>query len=414
MDVRHDLPDPPVERFGPAQRAMRVAVVTETWAPEVNGVAMSLGRIVDGLRRAGHDIQVVRPRQGSADAAARDERYGEVLTRGLPMPRYPGLRLGVPAGRTLARLWSIERPDVVHIATEGPLGASALRAALHLALPTSTDFRTQFHTYSEHYGVGWLRAPIAAYLRRFHNRTGCTMVPTDALRRDLEAAGFERLRVVSRGVDRELFHPRRRSDALRARWGVASHGPVVACVGRLAAEKNLSAVVLAHDAIRAVAPTSRLLLVGDGPMRGALQAAVPDAIFAGERTGVDLAAHYASADLFVFASLTETFGNVTAEAMASGLPVVAYDYAAAAQLIRHGHSGLLAPRGARAELVSHAVGVALDATRRARIGAAARHASAALGWPAVVARFEHALAAVIADAAPSRAARPLARGLPGA
>jgi glycosyltransferase involved in cell wall biosynthesis len=385
-----------VARCAPAQRPMRVAVVTETWPPEVNGVATSLARIVDGLHRRGHALQLVRPRQSPGDRAGPRDRFDEVLTRGLPIPRYPGLRLGVPARRRLAGLWSVERPDVVHIATEGPLGFSALQAARRLGLPATSDFRTNFHRYSDHYGIGWLHAPIAAYLRTFHNRTRFTMVPTDALRRDLEADGFRRLRVVARGVDTVLFDPARRSEALRRRWGVGADGLVVACVGRLAPEKNLATLALAFDAVRREVPGARLLLVGDGPMRAELAAAWPQAIFAGQRTGEDLAAHYASADLFLFPSLTETFGNVTAEAMASGLPVVAYDYAAASQLIRHRDSGMLVPPGERLAFADAAVSVAIDPGARSAIGARARTAALANGWDGVVARFEQVLAAAIA------------------
>jgi glycosyltransferase involved in cell wall biosynthesis len=396
MNDRVDPADIVVERYAPAQRSIRVAVVTETWPPEVNGVATSLARIVDGLHRRNHDVQLVRPRQAPGDVAGRRDRFDEVLTRGLPIPRYPGLRLGVPAKRRLVGLWSTERPDIVHIATEGPLGWSALQAALHLKVPTTSDFRTNFHRYSDHYGIGWLQAPIAAYLRKFHNRTRCTMVPTDALRRDLEASGFRRLRVVARGVDTTLFDPARRSEALRRRWGVGDDDLVVACVGRLAPEKNLATLAVAFDAVRRAVPGARLLLVGDGPMRAELEADWPQAIFAGQRIGEDLAAHYASADLFLFPSLTETFGNVTAEAMASGLPVVAYDYAAAAQLIRHRDSGMLVPPGERLAFADAAVSIAQDAGARRAVGVRARSAALANGWDGVVARFEQVLANVLA------------------
>jgi glycosyltransferase involved in cell wall biosynthesis len=370
-------------------RPLRVAVVTETWPPEVNGVAMSLARIVSGLRSRDHSVQLVRPRQRADDRGAAETDPEAVLTRGLPIPRYPGLRLGVPQRRALIRLWSARRPDIVHLATEGPLGWSALRAALHLGLPISSDFRTNFHAYSGHYGAGWLQRPIAAYLRRFHNRTALTMVPTESLRRELAGWGYRNLAVVARGVDTARFHPGRRSVALRTSWGAPSPRTlVVACVGRLAPEKNLATLLDAFDAIARTTPRARLVLVGDGPMRAALQARRPDAVFAGQRGGEDLAAHYASADLFLFPSLTETFGNVTAEAMASGLPVVAFDYAAAAQLIRDGDSGRLVRHADNAAFVALAADLASDAPRRLRMGIRARESVAALGWTDVVGRFE--------------------------
>ncbi|MFM2330240.1 MAG: hypothetical protein RLZZ494_2343 [Pseudomonadota bacterium] len=381
-----------VNHFPAAQRSLRVACVTETYPPEVNGVAMTIARIVEGLQQRGHDVQLVRPRQDAHDGTG-DHSPGvhEVLMRGLPIPRYPHLRMGVPSKRALVRLWSQQRPDVVHIATEGPLGWSALHAARHLRLPVSSDFRTNFHAYSQHYGIGWLRKPIMAYLRKFHNAAQCTMVPTEALRRDLAAVGFERLSVVSRGVDTQRFSPAHRSAELRAQWGVAPDDLVVACVGRLAAEKNLGLLLEAYAAIRVRQPRSRLLLVGDGPMRAEIQARCPDAILTGQRTGADLAAHYASADLFLFPSLTETFGNVTTEAMASGLPVLAFDCAAAAQLIESGITGHLVAPGQAAAFVQVAVQLAQAPALRHRLGQHARERALRQSWESVLIRFENML-----------------------
>ncbi|MDE1948580.1 MAG: glycosyltransferase family 1 protein, partial [Burkholderiales bacterium] len=315
----------------PSSNPLRIAVVTETYPPEVNGVSTTIARVVEGLLECGHRLQLVRPRRDEGDAGTPGPGLQTLLVRGLPIPRYPQLRMGLPARRTLVSSWLRERPDVVHIATEGPLGWSALRAALQLKLPLTSDFRTNFHAYSRHYGIGWLERPIVGYLRRFHNRTGCTMAPTEMLRRELEHAGFERTAVVARGVDARRFSPERRSEALRRSWGVGADETVVLCVGRLAPEKNLDTLLEAFEGMRAVNPALRLVLVGDGPMREQLRQRCPDAVFAGLRGGDDLAAHYASGDLFLFPSLTETFGNVTPEAMASGLPVLAFDCAAAGQ-----------------------------------------------------------------------------------
>jgi len=407
-----------VELFPAAQRSLRIACVTETWPPEVNGVSLTVARMVEGLQQRNHDVQLIRPRQprhdgvaGAGTSAGSDDEPGatrlaeeprlhEVLMRGLPIPRYPNLRMGVPSKRALVKLWALNRPDVVHIATEGPLGWSALQAARHLKLPVASDFRTNFHAYSKHYGIGWLHKPIMAYLRKFHNATQVTLVPTEALRRDLESYGFRNVEVVSRGVDTALFHPARRSEALRAQWGVRPDDLVVHHVGRLAPEKNLTALVAAWDAIRAVQPRARLLLVGDGPARADLQARLPDAIFAGQRRGTDLAAHYASGDLFLFPSTTETFGNVTTEAMASGVPVVAYDYAAAGQLIRPGLNGQLAPLDDTAAFVRTALALAQDTEARRSQGLAARDTAAALDWTSIVARLEQSLRRIVHSPAP--------------
>jgi glycosyltransferase involved in cell wall biosynthesis len=401
--LREDVMSIEVEQFAGARRSLRIAVVTETYPPEVNGVSLTVARFVEGLRRRGHDIGLVRPRQARAERAAADGAgFHEVLVRGLAIPRYPSLKLGLPAKRALERLWTCRRPDVVHIVTEGPLGWSALRAAEKLRLPVVSDFRTNFHAYSRHYGIAWLSKPILAYLRKFHNRTLCTLVPTEALRAELAALGFRGLRVVSRGVDAALFDPARRSDALRADWGAGPEDPVLLHVGRIAPEKNLDALLAAYAAVRRCAPRARLVLVGDGPARHELQARCPDAILAGMRRGEDLAAHYASADIFLFPSLTETYGNVTAEAMASGLAVVAFDYAAAAALIQHGQSGLLAPFGDTEAFCALAAGLAGGPAAVAGLGARARHTAAAHDWTRVVRQLESALE-VAAAAGPVRA-----------
>ena len=389
-----------VKSLLPAHRSLRVAVVTETYPPEVNGVSGTIARVVDGLHERGHELQLVRPRQDRSDSVTdhSEERLLHVLMRGLPIPRYPQLKMGLPSRHALVKLWSTQRPDVVHVVTEGPLGWSALQAATHLRLPVVSDFRTNFHAYSCHYGLAWLRSPIMGYLRKFHNRTACTMVPTEGLRSELAASGFKRLKVVSRGVDTRLFDPSRRSDALRAAWGASRHTPVVLCVGRLAAEKNLDLLLSAFEDVRRLKPTARLVLVGDGPDRAALGQRCPDAVFAGTRRGEDLAAHYASADLFFFPSVTETFGNVVPEAMASGLAVVGFDYAAAGQLIRHGTNGVLARRGDREAFCDVARGLAEDLPQARALGAQARLTACRLDWDRIVDAVEAEYTAAIEDA----------------
>lgn len=330
-----------VENFEPESAPMRIAVVTETWPPEVNGVALTLSKLVHLLSQRNHTIQLIRPRQDKNDSGADQTGWSELLMKGLPIPHYPQLKLGLPSKKALVKAWSHKRPDLVHIATEGPLGWSALQAARVLRLPVTSDFRTNFASYSKHYGVGWLSKPIMAYLRKFHNRTACTMVPTHALKTQLQSCGFDNLRVVARGVDTQLFHPRQRSDALRQSWQADQDTIVLLSVGRLAAEKNLDLIVTTYQSLQQSGRPVKLVFAGDGPYRAALQARCPDAYFMGMCSHEKLAALYASADLFLFPSLTETFGNVTLEALASGTPVLAYDCAAATELIKDTYNGWL-------------------------------------------------------------------------
>jgi glycosyltransferase involved in cell wall biosynthesis len=380
---------------GPAT-PMRIAVVTETYPPEVNGVALTLAKMVEGLRGRQHSLQLIRPTQPVVDSQ-RDADPDELLTAGLPIPCYPGLRLGLPAKRLLVRQWSTSRPDVVHIATEGPLGWSALHAARQLKLPISTDFRTNFHAYSSHYGAAWLHRTILGYLRKFHNRASCTTVPTSALAQELSSWGFERLHVISRGVDTQRFCPSHRSPALRQQWGAGPNDLVALYVGRLAPEKNLGLVARAYEGMARRNPRVRLVIVGDGPQRQALGQMCPNAHFAGVRSGLDLSAHYASADLFIFPSLSETFGNVTLEAMASGLPVLAYEHAAAAELIRPGQSGLSVPAGQEEAYVAHAEALSADSDRCRLMGLAARQVALRLDWASIIGQFEGLLRRTISE-----------------
>ena len=232
-----------------------------------------------------------------------------------------------------------------------------------------------------------------AYLRRFHNRTACTMVPTETLRRELDGCGFERLTVVARGVDTQRFDPARRCEALRQSWGCAPADRVLIYVGRLAPEKNLELLLRCHAQMVAVAPTLRQVFVGDGPARAALQARCPAAIYAGPRSGDELAAHYASGDLFLFPSLTETYGNVTTEALASGLAVLAFDHAAAAHLIRDGNNGLLAPLGDEKAFVERAVRLAAQPDEARALRPRARQTMLGHGWPRIVAQVEAVMSA---------------------
>lgn len=378
-----------VERYVPAHPSLRVALVTETYPPEINGVAMTLACLVAGLQARGHDVQLLRPRQ-APDAQSQRPVNGleEVLMRGLPIPKYPHLRMGLPAKKHLLSLWTARRPDLVHIATEGPLGWSALQAARKLRLPVSSDFRTNFDAYSRHYGVGWLQKPIAAYLRKFHNQAHCTMVPTEQLRRSLDGQGFERLHVVARGIDTAMFNPAHRDASLRAQWGVGEHDRVVLSVGRLAAEKNLGLLVDAFQAMRAVDPRLKLVLVGDGPQRAELQQRCLGAWFAGSQTGRALSRHYASADVFLFPSLTETYGNVTPEALASGLAVLAFEHAAASELIRSGHNGLLAPLGDAGAFVRRAVDMAANPALCQQLAQQARASVITRDWATIATQVE--------------------------
>jgi glycosyltransferase involved in cell wall biosynthesis len=397
--VRHFQPELPAPATPAADAAPpRIAYVTETFPPEINGVAATVARFVEQLQRRNWQVDLVRPRQ--QHEAARDD-IELLLTRGLPLPMYPDLRLGLARSAALAARWRRTQPALVHVATEGPLGAAAVKAAQQLGLPVTSDFRTNFHAYSRHYRMGWAQGAVLGYLRRFHNRTVRTFVPTPALKRELEQGGFARIDVVGRGVDHGRFSPAHRSAALRAAWGAAAHEPVLLYVGRVAAEKNIALALCAYRAVRAQVPQARLVIVGDGPLQRRLHREHPDVHFAGPRRGYDLARHYASADIFLFPSLTDTFGNVVLEALASRLLVVAFDEAAANAHMTHGVHGLLARRGDAEGFVAAAQQAAHQLPLMQSLRDAARAAAEALGWEQVAQTFEaHLLQVIRAHALP--------------
>lgn len=367
---------------------------------------MTLSHLVEGLAQRGHHVTVVRPRQGPQDTGRADGLYTEELCPGLPIPGYPFLRLGLPVRGRLFRKWSARRPDLVHIATEGPLGYAALSAATRLGLPISSTFHTNFHSYSRHYGAGFLTRPALAYLRHFHNRTRITLSPTAELNAELTRDGFHNMRLLSRGVNTKVFTPAVRSDDLRATWGAGPGDLVVVHVSRLAAEKNYPLLGRAFQAITAVRPDARLVIASDGPLRRKLKRDFPQAIFTGFLSRPDLARCYASGDLFIYPSLTETFGNVVTEAMASGLPVAAFNYAAAARYIRHGENGWLVPLNNADAFVASSVAIGRDEALRQRLGAAARETALGISWDQVVDGLERDLHEVAGSAMPSSTVLP--------
>jgi len=361
---------------------MRYAIVTETYPPEVNGVALTVQGLEQGLRAAGHQVDLVRPRQ----ATEADSEEGTLLVAGAGLPRYPGLRFGLPAPKRLARQWQLQRPDAIYIATEGPLGWSALRTARRLGIPVASGFHTRFDEYLPDYGVAWLQAAALRWMRRFHNQADATLVPTQELQQFLGEQGFDRVRLLARAVDSSQFGPQRRDPALREEWGIDGNGFAAIYVGRIAPEKNLGLAVKAFRRLQQIRPKARFIWVGDGPSREKLAHENPDFIFCGVQRGDALARHFASGDLFLFPSRSETFGNVTLEAMASGVATVAFDYGAAREYLRTDDNGIAVNEDS--EFVAAALQLAGDDVLRARLGRNAATAMKRLHPQQVVAEFD--------------------------
>lgn len=383
---------------GAMSTALHITLITETFPPEINGVANTLGRLCDGLRARGHQVELVRPRQGCDQSRRSDEAL--LLCRGWPLPGYPGLQWGQSSMHKLLRRWKRQRPDVLYIATEGPLGLSALRAAKRLGISVVSGFHTNFQQYSSQYGLGLLTRLLTHYLRWFHNRSKLTLVPSASQRLELERRHFERLSLLSRGVDSQLFHPAKRVNELRASWGLEPDDLAVIHVGRLAPEKNLGLLKRCFEQLQATYAQRKmkLIVVGDGPQRASLERSLPQALFCGSQRGEALAAHYACGDVFLFPSLTETFGNVVLEALASGLAVVAYDQAAAAQHIRHGYNGVLAMPGDENAFCDAASWLLEETETLRRVRLNARQHASRQGWATVIEQFEEQLRSACQEA----------------
>ncbi len=364
---------------------MRFDIVTDTFAPDVNGVAMTLGRLTDGLKARGHRLHIIH----TGEVA----KPGETCSPSVPLPGYREVRVGLPEPFKLRARWKKKRPDAIYVATESPLGKSALKAANALGIPVASGFHTNFHQYMEQYRMGGLQPVAMAYLKRFHQRADCTLTPSQEVVDRLLAEGFTNVHLLGRGVDTDLYSPEKRCSQLRATWGATETSPVAVMVGRVAAEKNFDLAIRAFEKMRAAMPELCCIVVGDGPLREKLTEKYPWIHFSGVQLGEDLAKHYASADILLFPSETETFGNVLLEGMACGLVTVSYDYAAAGLHVQAGENGLKTAKGDADSFLEHAV-AALDFQPLHPLRQAARDKALTLGWDSVIDAFEMRLKSI--------------------
>lgn len=376
---------------------MRFLLITDTFPPDINGVARTLSTLADGLKQRGHVVEIVTTLEGEESEMKRH------TVMAMPLPGYPGLRMGFTTTWQMQALYEKFKPDAVYVATETPLGIASIRAANKMSIPIVSGFHTNFQTYLEDYALPGLEAVAQGLLRSIHNQTARTLTPSVDTATMLEKWGINNVGVLGRGVDTQLFDPARRDSSLRQSWGADDQTPVAIYVGRVAAEKNLDLLMRAFHSFRQIHPEAPCVVVGDGPKLKSLQAEHPEFHYAGAQTGTDLARHYASADVFLFPSITETFGNVVLEALSSGLLTVAYDYAGPRVLIKNGESGLLADFDDENAFLSQTQTAASAWNDQAQ-RAAGRQAAYQLGWQRVIEQFEAELIQVIATISPQHLA----------
>lgn len=313
---------------------MHIEFVTDTYPPDVNGAAKSIGHMVACLREAGHQVSLIGPHPESG-----------LQVSSIPVPWYPAVRLGLVRKRRLKSWWRQSRPDAVYIAGEAFLGGAALKAASQLGIPTIAAYHTHYGQYARNWHLKLLARPAVRHMRRFHNRASATVVASPSVTTVLEREGFDRLHVIGRGVDTGLFHSSKRSEAQRRRWDADADTPVALFASRVSPEKNLGLLARAFGRMQEVNPKTRCVLVGDGPSFERFERENPNVMCCRFKPSEELATIYASADILVFPSMTETFGNTVTEALASGLVVVAFDDAGAQMHIKHRVNGLLAKYG---------------------------------------------------------------------
>jgi phosphatidylinositol alpha 1,6-mannosyltransferase len=360
---------------------MRIAIITESFPPDLNGVAHSVVRVAEHLLARGHAPLVIAPEPASgARAVTGPLPYPVVRVPSLPVPGYASFRLGLPSAR-IGNALREHRTDVVHLASPFVLGARGMTVARAHDLPVVAVYQTDVPAYARVYrygfGNGFGEAAAWRWLRRIHNAAERTLAPSTATATELHAHGIARVWLWRRGVDAVRFHPNHRSGALRR--ALAPGGELlVGYVGRLAAEKRV-------DLLAPVTrmPGVRVVVVGDGPAAASLRKAMPDAVFLGARKGAQLARIYASLDVFAHTGPYETFGQTVQEALASGIPVVAPAAGGPLDLVEPGRTGYLVPPGDAGALADAVAELAADPARRAAFGAAARDAVAGRTWAAV-------------------------------
>jgi glycosyltransferase involved in cell wall biosynthesis len=358
---------------------MRLALFTDTFAPQLNGVSRTLDRLVQETRSRGGAVRVFTVTDPRVERPGRGAVY---RSRSVACPFYPELRIALPMHAAIMRALDEFRPDLVHAATPFGIGVAGWRAARAARVPFVTSYHTNFSAYARYYRLSVLAEPGWRYLRWFHNAGRRTFCPTHAVQHELRTRGFRRLAIWGRGVDLTRFAPAHRTRAVRLRLGVSDDTIVVAYVGRIAREKGLDALLTAIACLRHLRSDVVFAFAGDGPyLEHCRRAAAGRVAFLGRLEGEALGAFYASSDIAVFPSSTDTFGNVLLESMASGLPVVAADCPTSREVV--GACGTFHAANDGAELANAILELVVNPARRRALGRAARLRAHQFSWRGV-------------------------------
>lgn len=385
---------------------MKICLVTDTFYPDVNGVAVVLKNYVDNLIENGHEVVVIRAKTNKEDKAkekkkekeadVKESKYKEVLVYSVQLPKYDHFRLGIPMPPKIAYVLEKEKFDVIYVATEWFIGGLVMNMARLKGVPVVTAYHTNLEQYMSHYGIGITAKAMSLYLGWFHNQANAVIAHSEESRKYLEKIKVKKpVYVLEHGVDTKLFSITKRNLELREKWGVDDNTPVILYVGRITSEKNMQLFFKVLDELKNKSIKFKAVVVGIGPLEEGLRKKYPEVIFTGAMFGEELAEVYASSDIFLFPSLTETFGNVTVEALASGLFSIGFDTAATNKYVIDEKTGLKIEMNSEKEFIDRSISFISNWDRQSVSREEISNSISQISWSNIISQLEDVFKKVI-------------------